>query len=282
MSSPGPQRFALVLGAMKCGTTSLFEYLAQHPAVAASDPKEPDYFADPSGAHDDAWYLARFAWDGTRHEVALEASNSYTKLPHRSGAPERLARFLAAHDAEARFIYLMRDPLERIESHFRHVAQFDPRRLQRRRAHILEQAIATSSYATQLAPWVARFGRDRVLLLSFDDLSKHPAAVVRRVCEFLGLDPEHRFEGLERPRHVSSRRDLALNALTRSPLFGRLWRPLPEPVRAVLKRVADRLGQRARPYLTARERRLAARALRPEVEALAATYGFSVPTWSRA
>ena len=38
--------FALIIGAMRCGTTSLFSYLSQHPEVAPSTPKEPDFFAN--------------------------------------------------------------------------------------------------------------------------------------------------------------------------------------------------------------------------------------------
>ncbi len=37
--------FALIIGAMKCGTTSLFSYLAQHPEISACQPKEPDFFS---------------------------------------------------------------------------------------------------------------------------------------------------------------------------------------------------------------------------------------------
>lgn len=38
--------FAVIIGCMKCGTTSLFYYLSQHPQIAACNPKEPNFFAD--------------------------------------------------------------------------------------------------------------------------------------------------------------------------------------------------------------------------------------------
>lgn len=285
--APRPERLALIIGAMKSGTTSLFEYLAEHPAVAASDPKEPAYFtgaphdwdAARDGVRDDAWYFARWRWDAARHQIALEGSTDYTKLPFKSGAPDAALRFAREHAVDVRCIYLMRHPLERMESHFRHIAQFDPQRLFVRRAQCYEQAIAVSSYATQLRPWVATFGRERVMLLSFDELRTATDAVVRRVCRFLGIDDQVPLGGLDEARHVSDRRDAGLNALTRMRVVGRIWQILPSGLRARVKTLVDRLGERRRPYLTAGERRTAALRLRPEMSALAREHDFDVSRW---
>ncbi|MFO0747197.1 MAG: sulfotransferase [Myxococcota bacterium] len=272
-------RLGLIIGAMKSGTTSLFEYLAQHPAICASRPKEPGYFSEPDGSHDDAWYLGCWAFDPERHRVRLEASTHYTKLPRDADSPARAARFAAEHGFEVRLVYIMRHPLERIESQLRHAAEHTPERLLERRARIVEQAIAYSSYARQLTPWTERFGRDNLLLLSFEELGQAPDAVVRRVCAFLGVDPSHPFVDLHKAYHVTKRRDPRLNVLARSQAFGRWWRLLPSAWRQRLKGLADRLGQRRRPYLDADERRFAAARLVPEMAALRDGWGFDTSIW---
>ncbi len=76
-----PTRFGLIIGAMKSGTTSLFELLAQHPQISASAEKEPSFFNRDSD--DDEWrrYTDLWRWDPSRHLIALEASTSYSKSP---------------------------------------------------------------------------------------------------------------------------------------------------------------------------------------------------------
>jgi hypothetical protein len=75
-------RFAIIIGAMKSGTTSLFEYLAGHPMLAPCREKEPDFFA-----RDERWRRGRSWYEGLWRPAppadgfALEASTSYTKLP---------------------------------------------------------------------------------------------------------------------------------------------------------------------------------------------------------
>lgn len=277
----GPTRFALVIGAMKSGTTSLFEYLAGHPAIAAATPKEPGYFAFPHvKARGDAWYLGLWRWDPARHRVALEASPYYTKLPTLPGVPDAVAAFGHAHAADVRILYMMRDPIGRMESHLRHEAQYHPARLVFRRRAVLDEALAYSSYAMQIAPWVERFGRDRVQLLVFEELSHDPEAVVRRVCRFLDVDPGHAFERLGEAHHVSNRRRAEITLLLRWSGFFRFRRLIPYAARQSVKTVARRWTDRSGAWLSPRERMRAIERLRPEVEVLAARYGVDVSRWT--
>ena len=74
------KRLALIVGAMRSGTTSLFHYLAAHPQVAASADKEPDYFSsDKVFARGPGWYEELFSFDPARHTIRLEASTNYSK-----------------------------------------------------------------------------------------------------------------------------------------------------------------------------------------------------------
>src|SRR5688500_2790920 len=116
-----------IIGAMKAGTSSLHEYLHQHPQIFMSRFKEPQYFAphrtqygmwgqgQPLPEPGIDWYLRLFANAGDV-EYAGESSVSYTARHWVTGCHERIWEF----NAHARIIYLMRDPVERAISHYWH------------------------------------------------------------------------------------------------------------------------------------------------------------------
>lgn len=174
-----------IIGAMKSATSSLHGYLGSHPDVFMSEPKEPGYFVEElAWSCGEPWYLDLFANAGGRSVVG-ESSTEYTKAPWYGGVPERIARF----NPDARFIYLMRDPVERTISHYWHtVVQNSERRS-------LFQAIReephyrqVSYYGMQLEPYFRIFGADRVLTLTFEELKGSPRGVVQRVFQWLGVD----------------------------------------------------------------------------------------------
>lgn len=206
----------LIIGAQKSGTSSLYRYLAQHPQVRASEPKEVHYFDGGTPAGDDAyargeiWYRSHFP---RRAELApgqkvFEATPIYLLHPL---AAERIA----ATVPEARLIAVLRNPVDRALSHYFHnVRQNDLRRnredLPPRAAMAAEEARladvlargdykdelyraftykARGRYLEQLERYWAHFPRERLLVLRAEDLFADPAGTVKRVLDFLGLDP---------------------------------------------------------------------------------------------
>src|ERR687891_2907647 len=102
----------LIIGAQKWGTTSLHAYLDLHPDVHMSAEKELDFFiADRGWRNGPDWYARRFRDDAA---VRGEASPNYTAWPVWDGVPERAASLVRG----ARLVYLVRDPIERLESHY--------------------------------------------------------------------------------------------------------------------------------------------------------------------
>ncbi|MCK7578197.1 MAG: sulfotransferase [Chromatiales bacterium] len=110
-----------IVGSMKSGTSTLYEYLSVHPQIFMSPVKEPSYFVDretleqiwPDMAEMGFWrgeeyYLDLFK-DADQHIAIGEASTNYAKLPRVSGVAERIATFAP----EAKIIFMMRDPVER-------------------------------------------------------------------------------------------------------------------------------------------------------------------------
>lgn len=182
--------FALIIGAMKAGTTSLYRHLAAHPEIAPSRPKEPNFFGSTKWTKGRDWYEARWQdFDPARHAWALEASTHYTKHPMHPKAAARIAAF----DARFKFLYIMRDPVDRIESHIAHNVAMGHVTAADHRA-MLDRAIAVSSYAAQLERFRAALGTPDILLLDFDELLRDPAALLSRCTRFLGIDERFVFE----------------------------------------------------------------------------------------
>ncbi|MFB6374644.1 MAG: sulfotransferase domain-containing protein, partial [Bradymonadaceae bacterium] len=118
--TPDIDRFALIIGAMKSGTTSLFNYLSEHPEIAPCRMAEPHFFAKPlkwkKGLD---WYRDLWDWEPVRHTVALEASTNYAKGFKFEGVPDRIAK-AAESGLDFRFLYIMRHPVDRLVSQYNH------------------------------------------------------------------------------------------------------------------------------------------------------------------
>jgi hypothetical protein len=182
---------------MKSGTTTLFKHLAQHPAIAGSREKEPNYFSRRENRDKGrAFYEALWDFDPAQHAWAMEASTDYTKLPSMPSA----AYFALRFEAEFRFIYVVRDPLERIVSHYRHgtgqgwidrpVTEL-----------LLPDVVGICNYHMQVWPYAHAFGAERVLVLHQRELNADFPGVLRRVCRFLEVDDAHAFDLLP-PQNV--------------------------------------------------------------------------------
>lgn len=179
-------RHFIVIGAMKAGTTTLFELLAQHPALCrtwvelpgVSFTKEINYFLHLyRKSHTSVDYDWRFPFDATRHAWTLDVSPGYAKWPRSKGVPERIASL----GGETKLAYILRDPVDRIESHFAHMLYH------RGEIKSMQHCIRTSRYAWQLDQFMGHVDRDDVLLLDFEELQRDPAAILAKICDFLGI-----------------------------------------------------------------------------------------------
>ena len=183
-----PPEYFFIVGAMKAGTTSLYNYLANHPDLYPSPKKEPSVFRDPADA---AVLRARFEalFVGRRQERwCFEGSTSYTKYPSAAGVPRRLRSVVP----DARFIYLVRDPVERVWSQYLHnLANGRESRTLERAIREDAQYLDVSRYHQQLVQYLEIFPRERILIQVFEEMVKAPEATVRAVCEFLGVDSSY-------------------------------------------------------------------------------------------
>jgi hypothetical protein len=273
----------LIIGAQKCGTTSLHAYLDLHPEVHMAAQKELDFFiADRAWGNGVEWYSQRFA-DG--FAVRGEASPNYTAWPVWDGVPERAATVVPG----AHIVYLVRDPIERIESHY----------LQRRledgaRGDISEVIgdvddpanlfVTRSRYATQLERWLQHYPPDRVLVLSSEELRDDRPATVRAVLEHVGLEDRIDAGALDDEHHRSGdKAELAAPAARlRGSSLGRVIEAIPPRVRApVTRRLRSALSHPVdRQELPAQLRERLAAILAPEADRLRALTGRDFEGWS--
>ncbi|MFT4084123.1 MAG: sulfotransferase [Nocardioides sp.] len=176
----GPLPDFVGIGALKAGTTYLDQLLRGHPQLSfPRHLKETEFFTR-HYRRGPEWYAGLFAPPDGR--LRGEISPQYLPDP-------TCAERLYAANPEALLIATLRDPVARLVSQYRHFAQVTgyPGDL---RTFLVEHpgAIDRGRYHAQLQPWLARFGRDRLHLVIFDDLVDSPLATARSVLAFLGVD----------------------------------------------------------------------------------------------
>jgi hypothetical protein len=181
----------LIIGAAKAGTTTLYEYLIRHPQIYMSTPKEPEFFArEENYAKGIDWYASLFS-DAAPHQVCGEASTRYTMHPWFPAA-DRIVQVLP----RAKLIYLMRHPVERTYSHYvQSIKNSQNTRLQLEVTETFEERIQrddfmldTSNYIKQIEHYLQFYSQDSFLFLLMEDLIENPANILRKVCNFIGVD----------------------------------------------------------------------------------------------
>jgi hypothetical protein len=187
-----------VLGAGKCGTTTLHGLLAAHPHIFMTKEKEPRFFDD------DTYYsrgLDRYLCDHFRGAAGFKARGEATPLYLASGRKvrDRIRRDLGK---ELRFVVILRDPVKRAWSHYLHqccngvetesferALELEPKRLSAGRL-AWTTYFRDGLYARQLRVWFEGFPREHFLVLLTEDLAESPCAVARQAFAFLDVDPD--------------------------------------------------------------------------------------------
>jgi hypothetical protein len=295
-----------LLGASKAGTTSLHYYLAQHPDILMSDPKEPPFFRL-EYERGPAWYWQTYF---RRYRGQRAAGD---------GAPQNLhLPFVAARirdtAPDARLLVLCRHPVERAVSAWRHNVRLGVERLPfgdavernlrrlesgetfesaasaRRYQEIGEREgnaglqrtfgfyVEPGYYAEHVGRYTRLFGADRLLVLFFDDLVADPAGTTARAVAFLGL-PAHPLHDTRPQNEATSAAATRLNSLVARVPGVRLVSP---ELRARVRALVARAGKRGAPPAPVDQAALAGLAehYRPYTRRLAELTGRDLAGWS--
>ena len=171
------------IGAQRAATTWVHNCLRDHPDVYLPERKELHFF-DTQYKRGVPWYEQHFK--GHRGQKAVgEITPDYLGVPY---AIPRLAALLP----EARLFVVLREPVQRAYSAYTLLHE-------RHEGMSFREACASTSvlikyglYATHLERVYEHFPRDRVKVVLYDDVRERPAAVLRELLEFLGVDPGFR------------------------------------------------------------------------------------------
>lgn len=179
----------LIIGAAKCGTTSLFEQLGQHPQVYTPAIKEPTFFSSHGvGTWDKGleWYQSLFS-EAQPDQITGEASTSYSKAPWYGDAPEKIHQIIP----DTKLIYMVRDPLAQILSHYQHMDydELDTRSLQERVVND-DFLLKVASYADQLEQFLPFFDKNQIQVICLEHYIDNNAEVMSKLFGFLGIS-EH-------------------------------------------------------------------------------------------
>jgi hypothetical protein len=176
----------LVIGAYKAGTTSLYHYLRAHPQVFMTEAKETFYFTDRAYHNGLDWYESQFA-DAGDALARGEASTAYSAWPFFEHVPERAHALVP----DAKLIYVLRHPIERLLSQYRFDARmwWDKRPIDEA---VLDETryVSRSRYAMQIDQWLPYYPLERMLFLTSEGLRDDRRRELRRAYEFLGVDPD--------------------------------------------------------------------------------------------
>lgn len=277
-----------LIGAAKAGTTALHRYLSGHPEVSMSEPKEPHFFAPGAGpphrrVTDRAAYEELFSPSAPARG---EASTSYSMHPRWPGVPARIRALVP----DARFVYLVRDPVERLQAWFSQLqvpggsaADFeswigdlhDP----------MNWKVATGRYMNQIREYTNEFPADRILVVDHDDLLHDRRSALREVFGFLGVDVgfwDDAFEAIHNASSTQRRLSVHGARLYSSRAFALGARALPRRARGAARRGSDAVFRRTTgpPEVGAEIRGRLTELLGPEVEQLRSFTGKSFARWS--
>jgi hypothetical protein len=228
----------LVIGAMKAGTTTLHAQLDSHPDVFMSRTKELHYFAESKNwRRGPTWYAEQFG-DGRGCAARGEASPSYSQADIFPGVPARVASTIP----DVKLIYLVRDPIERMQSMYLH------QRANGLETRPIDEAfrqetyyLNSSRYGWQLEQYSGHVPPERIKVVRTERLRTDLAALMAELFEFVGVEPSVQVQPIAKGRTDDKRIARPVRQrLGRVPGYRRLTTIAPEPVRRRARRLVTR------------------------------------------
>lgn len=237
----------VIIGTQRGGTTSLYNYLAEHPCIGAASIKEVHFFDTPHYKQGLAWYRAHFPslvqkyhmqqWQKQAF-ITGEASPYYLFHPY---AARRMAQVLP----QVKLIVMLRNPVDRAYSHFYHevagghekLSSFEEaiEREEERLAgepeklrddeyyasftHRHYSYLARGKYAEQLETWMSLYPKEQLLILKSEDFYTHTASIYRQTLAFLNLADVRSWRQMKEFQHYNTTTPPKMNTATRKRLI---------------------------------------------------------------
>lgn len=192
----------IILGAQKCGTTSLAFKLSEHPKLEMLSQKETNFFSNTANWQKELPNYIELFPSQDPNKFYFEASTNYTFYPFKN---LNIWNSIFEYNANMKFIYIVRNPVDRIKSSYIHSYErgFLKSSLDDSIRHD-SFLITTTRYYTQIKPFIEIFGRENILVIDFEDLVSNTALTLQTICSFLGISAHH-FKTMTIPHFNSTR-----------------------------------------------------------------------------
>ena len=223
-----------IVGAMKCGTTVMSDFLAMHPDISVAPAKEIHYFSLNFDKGEE-WYLSQFQQN---HKVkyTIDASPTYLDTCNSVLIPKLIKVFCP----EAKILILIRDPVERLISHFNHMQTVDKYSVLKGKSleqflnrdwpivepgasddeDMLTAVLTFSSYYRKISFFADIMGPENIMMIHNEDLRHDGQAVMDSIFDFLALPHiesevfcEQRYVGSTERSQVSPEQEIRLYRL---------------------------------------------------------------------
>jgi len=191
----------VIIGAGKCGTTSLHYYLGLHPSIFMSKEKELNFFAvDRQWNKGIDWYKSNFTGNT---KIFGESSPSYTAYPLIRDVPKKMHSVIP----DAKLMYSIRDPVERIVSHYVHnyTIGLENRNIEDAFNQLdNNEYIIRSMYFMQLEQYLVHFPKSNILIFTLEDLYNHRLETLQKIFRFLDVDKDFYSPKFQIKKHDSN------------------------------------------------------------------------------
>ncbi len=262
-----------LVGSRKSGTTSLANLLSTHPDISLSKDKEPNFFNVPKFKNIDS-YHSLFDWD---YKIQLEASTSYTADIKNANA---ISEEIHNYNPSAKIIYIVRNPIDRIRSHYR---------MSYERGDLnssLNQALETHSllldcsrYYSHINNYINYFGRDNILILNSAELNN--SITKKHLLDFLKLSIP--FKGIMRRDNAAEtdfRMPRKIDGMLKSQFFSIIKKMFPKSVVSNIKsKYYHRRNNKMTLALSTSSKEMIQNELLPEMKGLQQIVNFDITPW---
>lgn len=171
-----------IIGAAKSGTSSLYKYLDRHPEIFIPEIKETEYFSKASVyIKGEEWYKGLFE-GAKKNQICGDASTTYSRWPHTLDAPKLIAKSVP----DAKFIYIMRHPVERSYSHYAHHMRLGVTMTFEESIEKDDIYVDCSTYMRQIERYLRFFPRERFLFIFQTQMKDQPKKLLDSIIAFLG------------------------------------------------------------------------------------------------